>query len=98
VAFHPFLLVPTGRGKELADQELSPQQYEETLNWVYDQRDLVSLNLKPTCAPHYLRVLRQRAHAEGKNLLPRRMEWTIKIPHLHRDAPDLPFFRAEAAW
>ena len=24
VAFHPFLLVPTGRGRELADQELSP--------------------------------------------------------------------------
>lgn len=71
VAFHPFLLVPTGRGKELADQELSPQQYEETLNWVYDQRDLVSLNLKPTCAPHYLRVLRQRAHAEGKSVTPK---------------------------
>lgn len=68
VAFHPFLLVPTGRGKELADQELSPQQYEETLNWVYDQRGQVPLNLKPTCAPHYFRILRQRAHAEGKKI------------------------------
>ena len=57
-AFHPFLLVPTGRGKELAAQELSPEQYEETLNWVYDQREVVPLHFKPTCAPHYYRILR----------------------------------------
>ncbi len=68
VAFHPFLLVPTGRGKELADQELSPEQYEETLNWVYDQRGKLPLNFKPTCAPHYYRILRQRAHADGEKV------------------------------
>ncbi len=69
VAFHPFLLVPTGRARdELAGQALSPQEYEETLNWVYDQRDSVPLNFKPTCAPHYYRILRQRAHAEGKKV------------------------------
>lgn len=67
-AFHPFLLVPTGRGKELADQELSPAQYEETLNWVYDQRGKLPLNFKPTCAPHYYRILRQRAHADGERV------------------------------
>lgn len=70
VAFHPFLLVPTGRGKELVEQELTPEQYEETLNWVYDQREKVPLNFKPTCAPHYYRILRQRAHAEGKKVTP----------------------------
>ncbi|MBE0428791.1 MAG: heme b synthase [Thermoleophilia bacterium] len=70
VAFHPFLLVPTGRGKELADQELSPEEYEETLNWVYDQRDTVPLHFKPTCAPHYYRILRQRAHEEGLKVNP----------------------------
>jgi heme b synthase len=68
VAFHPFLLVPTGRGKELADQELSPEQYEETLNWVYDQRGRLPLNFKPTCAPHYYRILRQREHAAGNKV------------------------------
>lgn len=70
VAFHPFLLVPTGRGRELADQELSPEEYEKTLNWVYDQRDKVPLQFKPTCAPHYYRILRQRAHAEGRRVTP----------------------------
>ena len=30
-AHHLFLLVPTGRGEDLADQEISPQDYEKTL-------------------------------------------------------------------
>lgn len=68
VAHHIFLLVPTGRGKYILDQEISAEQYEETLNWFYDQRDKTSLQLKATCAPHYYRILRQRARAEGKTV------------------------------
>lgn len=68
VAFHPFLLVPTGRGKALESVELSPQQYEETLNWIYDkQMDLGDrMFFKPTDAPHYLRVLKQRQKQGGE--------------------------------
>ncbi len=66
VAHHIFLLVPTGRGKYILDQEIDAQQYEETLNWFYDQREKTPLQLKATCAPHYYRILRQRARAEGK--------------------------------
>lgn len=65
VAHHIFLLVPTGRGKYLIDQEISAKQYEETLNWFYDQREQTPLQLKATCAPHYYRILRQRAKADG---------------------------------
>ena len=68
VAHHIFLLVPTGRGKYIADQEISAQQYEQTLNWFYDQRDKVPLHLKATCAPHYYRILRERTHEEGKSV------------------------------
>jgi len=62
MAFHPFMLVPTGRGKGLASQELSPQQYEETLNWIYDKQLELgdSIFFKPTDAPHYMRILKQR--------------------------------------
>ena len=70
VALHIFLLVPTGRGKEMQDQEISPADYEKTLHWFYDQRDNVPLQLKATCAPHYYRILRQRAKAEGKKITP----------------------------
>jgi heme b synthase len=68
VAHHIFLLVPTGRGKYIADQEISAQQYEQALNWFYDQRGKVLLHLKATCAPHYYRILRERTHEEGKSV------------------------------
>jgi AdoMet-dependent heme synthase len=70
VAHHIFLLVPTGRGKEMAHQAISPEEYESTLHWFYDQRERVPLQLKATCAPHYYRILRQRARAEGKSVTP----------------------------
>jgi heme b synthase len=68
VAHHIFLLVPTGRGKYMIDQEINAREYEETLNWFYDQRDKTPLQLKATCAPHYYRILRQRAREEGKTV------------------------------
>ncbi len=68
VAYHVFLLVPTGRGKELEEQEIPPADYERTLNWFYDQRETVPIQLKATCAPHYYRILRQRAAREGKDV------------------------------
>ena len=67
VAFHPFLLVPTGRGKELEEQELPPEEYERTLNWVYDkQKEEKDIFFKPTDAPHYFRIMRQRAKEDGE--------------------------------
>ncbi len=68
VAHHIFLLVPTGRGKYILDGEINSQEYEETLNWFYDQRDKVKLQLKATCAPHYYRILRQRSKKDGKKV------------------------------
>jgi heme b synthase len=65
VSFHPFMLVPTGRGKELADQELAPADYEAALNWIYDAQRSSPLFFKPTDVPHYWRVMRQRARADG---------------------------------
>lgn len=68
VAHHIFLLVPTGRAKDIADQAIDAMQYEEALNWFYDQRETAPLQLKATCAPHYYRILRQRAKEEGKTV------------------------------
>jgi heme b synthase len=67
-AHHLFLLVPTGRGKELQGKAISSHDYEEVLHWFYDQREQVPLHLKVTCAPHFYRVLRQRAREEGKTI------------------------------
>jgi heme b synthase len=59
-AHHIFLLVPTGRGKEMADQGLPPLDYENTLNWFYEESLRCPIQLKATCAPHYFRVFHQR--------------------------------------
>jgi len=67
-AHHIFLLVPTGRGKYIIDQAITAVEYEETLNWFYDQKDKTPLQLKATCAPHYYRILRQRAKKDGKSV------------------------------
>jgi len=68
VAHHIFLLVPTGRGKDIADQAIDADSYEKTLNWFYDQRDKTRMQLKATCAPHYYRILRQRAREDGRQV------------------------------
>jgi len=65
VALHIFLLVPTGRGKYIVDQAITAEEYEYTLNWFYDQKQKTNLQLKATCAPHYYRILRQRARQDG---------------------------------
>ncbi len=67
-AHHLFLLVPTGRAKDLADQEIEAQEYESLLHWFYEMRGKVSIHLKATCAPHYYRVLRQEARARGEKV------------------------------
>ncbi|SHE78671.1 heme b synthase [Desulfacinum infernum DSM 9756] len=67
-AHHIFLLVPTGRGKNLEEQAINAEQYEKTLHWFYEQRDQVPLQLKATCAPHYYRILRQRARRDGRRV------------------------------
>lgn len=66
--FHPFLLVPTGRGEDLVDVELSPEEYEEVLTWAYQRQKTSPMGFKPTDAPQYFRILHQRAAAEGVKL------------------------------
>jgi AdoMet-dependent heme synthase len=68
VAHHMFLLVPTGRGKELEGQAIQAAEYEKVLNWFYEQREKFPLQLKATCAPQYYRILRQRMKAEDRKL------------------------------
>lgn len=66
-ALHIFMLVPVGCGMELEESVmLSGEDYENALNWIYDRSLEEKIHLKATCAPHYFRVMRQRAKADGK--------------------------------
>ena len=63
------MLVPVGCGVEIsADNQLPAEKYEEVLNWFYDRSREGRIQTKATCAPHYYRIMRQRAKAEGIKL------------------------------
>lgn len=67
VALHLFLLVPVGCGVEIAaDQQITPDEYERVLNWMYDEEMIGGIELKATCAPHYFRIVRQRQAEERR--------------------------------
>lgn len=68
-ALHIFMLVPVGCGMSLSEEiMLSPEEYEKALHWIYDRSLEGKLHLKATCAPHYFRVMRQRAKADGRQM------------------------------
>ncbi len=69
-AWHIFLLVPMGRAAGLTEEVITAAEYEEVLNWFYDFRKTTDMHLKATCAPHYYRIMRQRAREEGLAVTP----------------------------
>ncbi len=71
VAHHFFFLVPTGRGAELTEFEITPEEYESALELLHDLARKTDLQIRPTCAPHYFRIMRQRAKKEGIEITPK---------------------------
>jgi heme b synthase len=68
-ALHIFMLVPVGCGLEIADRQMLPaDEYERVLTWLYEASRKASIEFKATCAPHYYRIIRQRAKAEGRKI------------------------------
>lgn len=59
VAHHFFFLVPTGRAKTIEAESLRAEAYEETLTRIMKKQQEVSIELKPTCAPQFLRIADQ---------------------------------------
>jgi radical SAM protein len=64
-----FFLVPVGRGQ--SDQRISPQEYEEVFELLWNLRQQVPFEIKSTEAPHYRRFVMQKLKAargaEGQN-------------------------------
>jgi len=56
VAHHIFFLVPTGRGLNIEEEALRVREYEQTLARIMEKQKSVDIELKPTCAPQFIRV------------------------------------------
>jgi putative heme d1 biosynthesis radical SAM protein NirJ2 len=59
VAHHIFFLVPTGRAVSIAEESLKAEAYEEVLTRIMRKQRTVDIELKPTCAPQFVRIAKQ---------------------------------------
>jgi radical SAM protein with 4Fe4S-binding SPASM domain len=91
-AWYMFMIVPTGRGQEILDELISKEEYEDILNWHYDMEagegaaDEANADaadsgrepmlVRPTCAPHYYRIVLQRAKKTGAKVERRTLKFS----------------------
>lgn len=59
MAHHIFFLVPTGRGVDIESESLREERYEKLLERIMKKQSLVDIELKPTCAPQFMRIARE---------------------------------------
>ena len=59
VAHHIFFMVPTGRGTNIENEVLSKEQYEKTLKDIMLKQKKIPIELKPTCAPQFMRIAKE---------------------------------------
>lgn len=55
-AHHIFFLIPTGRGKNIKEELLNLKEYEELLISIMKKQREVNIEIKPTCAPQFVRI------------------------------------------
>ena len=55
-AHHFFFLVPPGRAATIEEESLRAEQYEDVLTRIMKKQQTVPIELKPTCAPQFLRI------------------------------------------
>lgn len=59
VAHHIFFLVPTGRAKNIEAETLRAKEYEDVITRIMKKQQEVNIELKPTCAPQFMRIADQ---------------------------------------
>lgn len=59
VAHHTFFLVPTGRGVSIEKESLGSEEYEKLLTNIINKQKHVNIELKPTCAPQFIRIAKE---------------------------------------
>lgn len=63
-AHHIFFLIPTGRGEDIVDMALDREAYEDVLRRIMTKAKEVPIEVKPTCAPQFIRVADQVGHKQ----------------------------------
>jgi radical SAM protein with 4Fe4S-binding SPASM domain len=76
-AWYMFMIVPTGRGEDMMNELISKEDYEELLEWHYQmEKEEQDLLVRPTCAPHYYRIILQKQKEEGEKFERRSLKFS----------------------
>lgn len=76
-AWYMFMIVPTGRGEDMMSELISKEGYEEILDWHYEmEKHEDEMLVRPTCAPHYYRVVLQKSKEEGEHFKRRTLKFS----------------------
>jgi AdoMet-dependent heme synthase len=76
-AWYMFMIVPTGRGEEIMEELIPENIYDEILEWHYQvEKEETGILMRPTCAPHYYRIVRQKAKEDGSAFKRRNLKFS----------------------
>ncbi len=76
-AWYMFMIVPTGRGEDVLDELIPTEVYDEILEWHYEtEQKEDELLMRPTCAPHYYRIIREKAKEAGEKVQRRNLKFS----------------------
>ncbi len=76
-AWYMFMIVPTGRGEDIMGELIPEDVYDEILEWHYNtEKEENDLLMRPTCAPHYYRIVLQKAKEEGSSFKRRSLKFS----------------------
>jgi heme b synthase len=76
-AWYMFMIVPTGRGEDIMDELIAPEDYEKLLVWHYEmEKGEKDILVRPTCAPNYYRVVLQQAKEKGDDYERRTLQFS----------------------
>ncbi|PID74740.1 MAG: radical SAM/SPASM domain-containing protein [Desulfobacterales bacterium] len=76
-AWYMFMIVPTGRGEDIMEELIPDQLYDEILEWHYQvEKEENELLMRPTCAPHYYRIIREKAKEAEEKVVRRNLKFS----------------------
>ncbi len=76
-AWYMFMIVPTGRGRDIMNELISAEDYEKLLGWHYDmEKEEDDLLVRPTCAPHYYRIILQKSKQNKEDFKRRSLKFS----------------------
>jgi AdoMet-dependent heme synthase len=76
-AWYMFMIVPTGRGEDIMEELIPENVYDEILEWHYNiEKEENDLLMRPTCAPHYYRIVLEKAKEEGNTYKRRSLKFS----------------------